>query len=230
MGADRVAAPDGAGEPVRIVIADESPIVTAALRAAMHAGGMLVAATCENAEETFREVLATRPDALLLSSGLPGGALETVAWVRGALPDVEVIVLADDADAAAMMAMVTAGAHGILLGAADPVRLPNAVAGVLRGETAFPRRLVRVMADALASEGRHRGLDGGPALTAREFQVLELLAAGTAVDAAAARLGIEASTVHRHAANAANKLGASDRAHAMRLFATRVGQQSAPPQ
>lgn len=140
--------------------------------------------------------------------------------IRRRLPQTEFIVMADDADEQLMLRMVVAGARGFLLGATDPQRVPHAVAGVLAGEAAFPRRFVRVMADELARRGGGGQIvgPGGVALTGREREVMEALAGGASVRQIAGRLAVTEATVRRHAAAATSKLGADDRVEALRVF------------
>lgn len=199
----------GNEEPVRVVIADASPFVATGLRAALEAGGLVVVDVCADADATHLAAVQLRPDAVLLSVDLPGGVLPAIQRIRTALPGTAFLVLDDDADDDSMMRMVAAGVRGILLGHADPARLPQAVRGVLDGEVAFPRRLVRAMADELARRDARRRAPGvdGAMLTPREYEVLDAFAAERGVQEVAAELGISAATVRRHAANAARKVG-----------------------
>lgn len=189
---------------------------------------MIVAAATSNANETILAALDSRPDVVVLSASLPGGVVETIKGIREELGATQFVVLADDADDELMLRVVIAGARGFLLGETDPERLPHAVAGILDGEAAFPRRLVRVLADELArlSGPRMTTMDGGE-LTPREADVLDALAdARTAADVAA-MLGITEATVRRHSANAARKLGVSTREEALRLVRERSARGEA---
>lgn len=180
---------------------------------------MIVAAATSDANGTYSASLDSRPDAVILSSGLPGGAVNTIVRIRAELPRTEFVVMADRPDEELMLQVVAAGAHGFLLGETDPARVPNAVAGVLNGEAAFPRRLVRMMADELARCSFRRQVLGasGAGLTNREAEVLEALVDGMSVRLVAADLGITAATVRRHAARATAKLGAPSRDAAVDL-------------
>jgi len=196
--------------PIRVVVAEESALVQAGLRGALEDAGMLVVAACEDVERMRQFVLTLRPDAVLLSASLPVGALGVMRSIRQAGVDVEFVLMADDPGLPLMLEAVHAGAHGFLLGKTDPERLPHAIAGVVAGEAAFPRRLVRAMADELAGRDRRRGLPvvERARLTRRELEVLDALAGGLSAVDVARRLQISHATVRRHAANAAHKLGA----------------------
>jgi DNA-binding NarL/FixJ family response regulator len=204
--------------------------VQVGLRAALEDAGMAVAAVCDDAATAEQAVLEVQPDVMLLSCALPGGAERAIVRVRAVLPRTAFVFVVDDADVdtATMLDLVGMGAHGILLGGIDPVRLPHALVGVLDGEAAFPRRLVRAMADELARRRRPvRADDGTPAalLSPREAEVLAALADGASARDVAARLGISPATVRRHVANAIQKLGATDRAAAL----ARLRGEAPPP-
>lgn len=202
---------------LRILVAEATPLVQAGLRSAVEEAGMSVVGVCRDAAEAVQAADAASPDAVLVSADLPGGAVEAMQRIGERLPETEFVVFAEHADPELMLRMVRAGAHGFLPAEADPARLPYAIAGVLAGETAFPRRLVRAMADELAlAERRRRRRTAGSVLTGREADVLEALADGHHPSDVARRLQISDSTVRRHVANAMRKLDVPDRAGAIR--------------
>lgn len=184
---------------------------------------MVVAATTGDAETTVSASRDSSPDAVILSDRIPGNIVQIVGAIGLASPGTEILVLADDADDdELMLELVVAGARGFLLGETDPARLPHAVAGLIAGEAAFPRRLVRVLADEVARRRRPPvPRPDGPGLTARETEVLEALATGRATAEVARRLGMREATVRTHAANATRKLGVPGRAEALEWIRTR---------
>ena len=203
-----------------VLIADESPTTLAGLRGALEAEGMSVARACATAAEAVEAVADDPPDAVLLGLEL-GGLAGAMRAIRAAAPDCEIVLFGDGRDPGQLLDLVAAGAHGILLGTADPDRIPAAVRGVLDGETAFPRFLVRLLADELAGlrSTREQLRARAPGLTDRECEVLDALARDVPVARIAARLEITPATVRRHIANAVGKLGVPDRAAALRLLA-----------
>ena len=111
-----------------------------------------------------------------------------------------------------------AGAVGYLLRGTDPDRLAHALRGVASGEAPIPRSLVT----RLIAEFRRGDLGripmtgpGGERLSARESDVLALLAQGASTRAAAVALGVSEVTVRRHVSGAVAKLGVPDRAAAL---------------
>jgi DNA-binding NarL/FixJ family response regulator len=103
----------------------------------------------------------------------------------------------------------------------DPERLPNALRGVLAGEAALPRDLVARLIDEFRDRGRRRlplVAGRGVELTSREWEVLDLLAEELTTAEVAQRLFVSPVTVRRHISSIVEKLGAPDRAAAVRLF------------
>lgn len=178
---------------------------------------MVVVSDASDARSALRALQDSSPDAAILSVQIPGNIVQLVGAMASTAPSAEILVLADEPDDELMLQLVVAGARGFLLGETNPERLPFAIAGMLAGEAAFPRRLVRVLADEVARTARRRAVagDDGPALTAREVEVLELLGDGRPARDVARRLGTSEATVRSHAANAARKLGVASRAEAV---------------
>jgi DNA-binding NarL/FixJ family response regulator len=114
-----------------------------------------------------------------------------------------------------------AGAIGYLLKDIDPERLGPALRAVLSGEAPLPPSLVlKVMAQFAEAPRRRLGLRAQPALsalTAREAEVLEQMAAGLSTEEIAQNLLVGPVTVRTHVANVLKKLNVSDREAAVRL-------------
>lgn len=161
------------------------------------------------------EAAEARADVAVLVCTTGAEAAPAVRRVLAASERTEVVVLLEDGADAELLRAVEAGAHGALPLALAGERLPEAVAGVLSGEAAIPRRVVRRMADDLADRARRREATARTGLSEREQEVLEALATGAPTGAVAARLGLAPATVRRHAANAAKKLGADGRSDAV---------------
>ena len=105
---------------------------------------------------------------------------------------------ADDDD---LLDSLRAGASGYLLKDTDPARLGFALRGVLNGEAAIPRQLVRRLTEEFRAPALPRFVQTSQAaakLTAREWQVMELLGAGLTTDQVARRLFLSRSTVRVH--------------------------------
>jgi DNA-binding NarL/FixJ family response regulator len=200
----------------RVVIADRSAFVRVAVRNALVAAGITVAAEVDDAERALSAIVAARPDAVLLDAELDEG-FAVLAAARRALPGAALIVLApDDSEVHASLA-VRAGACGYLPRDTPPDRLPNIVLGAIAGEAAIPRVMVRRLLERMT--GADAADQEAPAsLTARERDVLERVSQGMADREIGDALGISEITVRRHAGTAARKLRVRRREEAVAAF------------
>ena len=140
------------------------------------------------------------------------------------MPGASVVVMTRRLDEDDLIAALRAGAIGYLPEGVDPARLPHVVRGVLRGEAAVPRALVaRLIGELRGRDGRRRRLElhgrTPVELTAREWEVVDLLRQGNSTRSIAELLGISAVTVRRHVGAARQKLGVRTRAELLRLLA-----------
>jgi DNA-binding NarL/FixJ family response regulator len=206
------------GMPVLVVIADGDAATRFGIRSLLTGDGMEVCADVATADAAVAAVTRHRPAVCIIDLALPGGGLAAAERIRAEAAATAVIFLADSTSRDDVVAAARVGARGYLLKDTDPARLPAAIRGVAHGESAFPRTLVPHLLLAVAS-GPRRGVAGPlAALSEREHEVMEALAAGLNTSAVAARLSITDTTVRRHAAAAAAKLGAATRDEAIRRF------------
>jgi DNA-binding NarL/FixJ family response regulator len=161
--------------------------------------------------------LATRaaPDLCLVGLALPGGGLGAVGRIVKAAPSTAVVVLAAGSADGDVVAALERGALGYLpedIGLDD---LAASLRAAAKGEPALPRALVPLLVDHVRRGTRRRvALPSGVGvvqLTAREWDVGELLRDGHATRDIAERLGLSPVTVRRHVALLMKKLGTADR-------------------
>lgn len=206
----------------RVVVAAGDILTGAGLRVALLDAGFEVVAEARDALSAVAGAAQARPDLVLVASDLPGGGgLGAVRSIAAADPHVRVVVLTESPSGDELVAAVLAGASGYLSTEGDQGRLACALRGVLDGEVALPRRYTERLLDELRGRrSRRAALDAQASrpITDREWEVLELLAAGAATGEIARRLGVAEVTVRRHASSAAAKLGVPDRAAAVRLL------------
>jgi len=200
-------------EPIGLLIVDDHPVVRDGL------SGMF-ASTAEfsvlgqagDGAEAVRLAEALRPDVILMDLRMPG--LDGVAAItelarRGVAARVLVLTTYDtDSD---VLAAVEAGATGYLLKDAPRAELVRAVRAAAHGEAV----LAPSVAARLMSRVRTPDVTVEEPLSARELEVLELVAAGNTNREAAARLFISEATVKTHLLHIYEKLGVSDRAAAV---------------
>jgi DNA-binding NarL/FixJ family response regulator len=206
-----------------VVIADDHAPTRAGVRGALEAGGFGVVGEAASADAAVACALRHRPDVCLLDINMPGGGIAAAARIAQQAPASAVVMLTVSRDDEDLFASLRAGALGYLLKDMDPSRLSAALRGVLSGEAALPRTLVARVVEEFRSAGRRPSLRlvrrRGASLTAREWEVLELLRQERSTAEIAHRLGVSAVTVRRHVSAILAKLRVPDRRAMARLFA-----------
>lgn len=202
-----------------VVIADDHVPTRAGIRAALEGHGFEVKAETSTASGAVQAALRERPDICLLDIHMPGNGIAAAKQISAALPGTAIVMLSVSSTDEDLFDALRAGASGYLLKDIDPARLPKALAGVLDGEAAIPRRLAARIVEEFRRRGHHRSPLPGVELTSREWDVLELLQQGLKTGEIAARLFISRGTVRTHIAAIVKKLHATDRDGAVRLLA-----------
>lgn len=194
---------------IRVVIADDHPVVRGGLAALLaEAGDLDVVGEAADGEALVR--LATRlgPDVVLTDLRMPrmGGA-EATRRILAELPETRVLVLTTYDTDADILAATEAGATGYLLKASPPMQIFAAVRAVARGERAIAPGVALAMAERQSAPR--------PSLSAREREVLALMKLGATNAAIGRRLFIGEATVKTHAQSIYGKLGVRDRTSAV---------------
>ncbi len=195
---------------VRVVIVDDHPVVRDGLRG-MLAGDeeLSVVGEAGNGQDAVGLVARLRPDVVLMDLRMPGcDGVEATARLAAAHPGVRVLVLTTYDSETDVLRAVEAGASGYLLKDAPAHELRRAVRATAAGETV----LAPAVAAHLARHSRRRPLE---ALTARELEVLELVARGATNRDVGRALHVSEATVKSHLLHAFTKLGVNDRTAAV---------------
>jgi len=209
--------------PIGLLIVDDHPVVRDGLSGMFAAPEFKVLGQASDGAEAVRLAEALRPDVILMDLRMPG--MDGVAAItelasRGIAARV-LVLTTYDTDSYVLPA-IEAGATGYLLKDAPSADLLRAVRAAANGEAVLaPSVAARLMSHVRTPSGSAAGA-GGPAgigvaetLSAREVEILELVAAGTTNREAAARLFISEATVKTHLLHIYAKLGVSDRAAAV---------------
>ena len=214
---------------IRVLVADDQAIVRDGLVTLL---GLLddleVVGEAADGEQAVRLALETRPDVVLMDLRMPvlDGAAAT-ARILEQLPETAVVVLTTFADDASIAGALRAGARGYLTKDAGRAELAAAVRAAASGQATFARevgeRLVRGFSagapsmDAAVAPPADALRERFPALTAREAEVLALIAEGRSNAEIAASLYLGVSTVKSHINALFAKLDVRDRAQAIAL-------------
>jgi DNA-binding NarL/FixJ family response regulator len=202
---------------IRVLIADDQRAVREGL--AMLVGltdDIQVIGTAATGLEAVHLATELQPDVVLMDLRMPEmeGAEATRA-IRAAQPETHVLVLTTYADDDSLFPALQAGAHGYLTKDASAEEIERAIRAVANGHTHLdPAIQQRLIAAALTATGRESTLPDE--LTAREVEVLKLIAAGLSNTEIAAALVVSAATVKTHINHVFQKTGARDRAQAVR--------------
>jgi len=175
-----------------------------------------------DAESAVDAAIRDRPDVCLLGLDASGQGLRAAHEIASRVPTAAVILLTNRLDEEEFMAAMRAGASGYLTNGVDPARLTHVVEGALRGEPAVPRRFVSRLLDELRTRERRRSVvvegRGRVALTAREWDVVELLLRSATTAEIAAELGVAPVTVRRHLGSVEQKLGVTTRSEVVEML------------
>ena len=206
---------------IRIALIDDHPIVRDGLVAVLSdEADFEVVGTADSAASGERLLRRERPDVVLLDLEMPGAdGVEALPALLGAAPGVRALVFtAYDAEERVLGAL-RAGAAGYLLKGAPSEEIARAIRTVQGGESYLTPRVAATVLAQL-SGGRRSAEEASP-LTARERQVLRLVAAGRSNKEIARELTITERTAKFHVTSLLTKLGADNRAQAAALAVRR---------
>jgi NarL family two-component system response regulator LiaR len=207
---------------IRLLIADDHAVVRQGLRTFLELQeGIEVVAEAADGEEAVAACKQTQPDIVLLDLVMPRlGGVEAIRRIRDVSPESRVIVLTSFFDDDKLFPAVRAGAAGYLLKDVQPQELVRAVKIVHAGNSLLAPEVAARVLDELASVPERA--PSADVLTAREREVLGLIARGMPNKVIARELDVSEKTVKSHVSNILGKLGVTDRTQAA-LYAVRAG-------
>jgi len=179
-------------------------------------GDIAVAGQAGDARTGIDAIAAGKPDIVILDLKMPGmSGLAAIGEILRAAPKTGIIVFTMYDNPAYVWETTNAGASGYVLKSASKDDLLRAVRAVHAGAGYLQAEVTKPLLRRLAQEARSAGQKAS--LTSRELQVLECLAEGQSNKVIAANLSITEDTVKAHLKSLYEKLGASDRAHAVAI-------------
>jgi DNA-binding NarL/FixJ family response regulator len=216
--------------PPRVFVVDDHAMVRAGVRAEL-GDDVTFVGEAPDVDAAVEGIRASRPDVVLLDVHLPGGGGRAVLeTLRAELPNVRWLALSVSDAAEDVIAVIRAGARGYVTKTISGPDLVDAVRRVADGDVVFSPRLAGFVLDAFSAGGaasvpapaeEEEATDPGlDLLSAREREVMQLLARGYTYREIGSRLFISVKTVESHASNVLRKLQLSNRNELTRWAAT----------
>ncbi|MCA0217480.1 MAG: response regulator transcription factor [Actinobacteria bacterium] len=195
---------------IRVLVADDHPIVRGGIVALLEsADDLSVVGEASTGIQAVELALQHEPDIVLMDLQMPelGGA-EATARILEQRPDIRVIVLTTYESDSAILQAIEAGASGYLLKAAPAGEILAGIRSVAAGDVALAPSIAAMLVNRVKAPA-------GPTLSARETEVLALVAQGKSNPAIAQALFVSEATVKTHLLHVFEKLNVSDRTRAV---------------
>ena len=193
---------------IKVLVVDDHPLIAEGIRRALESfKNIRIIGEAYGGEEGLRLVKELKPDIVILDIAMPGMAgMEVARRLRKTAPKVKIIILSMHGETEYVRQMVFSGAKGYLFKEASPKEIARAIIAVQSGRTFFsPALSAKIAGEVVRSAGRIAAPRGSH-LTARETDVLSLIAEGLSNKEIARRLGVGARTVETHRGRLMDKL------------------------
>lgn len=202
-------------EAIKILIADDHPVVREGLFAMLSREvDFEVVGEAKDGVEAVNKTKEMRPDVVLMDLRMPEmDGVEAMRQIKSIMPEVKFIILTTYSDDEYIFSGIEAGARAYLLKDAPRDDLFKAIRAVYRGESLIQPVVASKLLDRFSELSRRTPF--GEELSARELEILCLMAKGAANKEISAQLSIAQSTVKTHITNIFQKLGVNDRTEAV---------------
>ena len=229
-------APSGASRDlIRVLLADSNKTQSQLLGSALRRYPGLDVTCCRGELPDCLEVLSSAPIDVLLLGDRPSERDDLIATLRGihtSHPRTAIILLLDSYDRNLVVNAMRAGSHGLFCRANEPFRaLCRCISVVHQGQFWANTEQMEYLVEALNSPARSRVINakGEGLLTAREEQVVDLVAEGIGNREVAEQLGVKENTVKKSLLRVYDKLGVSNRVELVLYSLTHRGAEEGPP-
>ncbi len=201
-------------EPIKIVIADDHPIVREGLATVLGMEeGLKVVGQAVNGVEAVSLARDLRPDVMLMDLQMPEmDGVQAIREIKARSPEIGIIILTTFDTDEYIFAGIEAGARGYLLKDSPPTQVLEALRAVHRGDSLIQPSVATRVLDRVSQQAH--GTAPEQVLSTRETEVLQLISTGAANKEIAAQLLIGESTVKTHVIHILNKLGVKGRTEA----------------
>lgn len=212
---------------MRVLLADDHALFRAGIASLLRASGLEIVGEVGNGLEALEATRGLRPDLILMDITMPEcNGLEATRLIKAEHPETRIVIVTVSDDDADVFEAIKSGAEGYLLKDASSEELERTLAAVAAGEPALSPGLAVKILDEFSRMGREEPARDEE-LTAREREVLQLVAEGSTNREIAAALVVSEHTVDFHMRNILRKLHLKNRAQAV-AYAVRTGLVSEP--
>lgn len=216
----------GEGAATTVVVVDDDDRFRAGLSELLVRYGLNVVGAAGDGKTAVERTAETAPDVVLMDLQMPGttSGLDATRWIAERSPRTAVLVLTVSADGEDVVDAMLAGACGYLVKGTSPDALVAGIEAAARGESIISAEVARSLFERLRPEEREPEREDSPTalLSAREIEVLRLLARGRQNGDIAAELVLSPFTVRNHISNVLRKLQLENRTQAA-AYAVRHG-------
>lgn len=204
-------------ERLRVLLADDHPFFRDGMRMFLETTpDIVVVGEAASGEEAVAQSEALAPDAVLMDLKMPGmGGIEATRRILAANPRVRVLVVTMFEDDATVFTAMRAGARGYVLKDAGKDDVLRAIRAVGHGEAIFSPGIAARLIDFFTTARMAAPRDGFPMLTARERELLHLMAQGSSNARIAQLLSLSTKTVANYVSNILGKLQVASREEAV---------------
>src|SRR5215207_9081892 len=204
-------------QSTRVLVADDHNLFRYGIKAMLaNAEGFEVVGEAASGEEVVEKVAQTRPDIILMDIQMPGiNGIEATRRVLEKYPSIGVVVVTMFEDDDSVFSAMRAGARGYVVKGADAEEVLKVVGAVAEGEAHFGPEIARRLMGFFSAPKPAAPSEAFPELTAREAEVLDLIAQGLNNQNIARHLYLSPKTVRNHVSNIFLKLQVADRAQAI---------------
>jgi DNA-binding NarL/FixJ family response regulator len=215
----------GDGGPIRVLIADDQPLYRRGLEVVLHTEEHIeVVGEAENGEEAIAKAEELAPDVVLMDVRMPRvNGIEATKEIRDRVPTTKILMLTVSDEDSDLYEAIKAGASGYLLKEVSVEEVADSIRAVMQGESKITPSMASKLINefsAMSKRVDERQRLPVPQLTARELEVLKLVAKGMSNREIADELFISENTVKNHVRNILEKLHLHSRMEAV-MYALR---------
>ena len=209
---------------IRVLLADDHALVLAGIRALVEElGGNQIVAEASNGRDAVALAKQHKPDLVIMDISMQElNGIEATAQIMAEVPSTKVLILSMHTTEDFVRRAIKAGAAGYLVKDSAPLDLKMAIAAVLRGEIYLSPRVSRHVVSGFLHGKPHQNESSMDALTARQREILQMIAEGKSTKQIAFQLEVSIKTVETHRAALMERLDIHDVAGLV-LYAVRHG-------